>query len=60
MPIIRSKSYGDLYIRIITEVPVSLTKEQKSLLEKFKKLEDSKTNPLIKEFFDKAKRFWKS
>ena len=60
MPIIRSKSYGDLYIRIITEVPVSLTKEQKSLLEKFKKLEDSKTNPGIKNFFEKAKRFWKS
>jgi molecular chaperone DnaJ len=60
MPIIRSKNYGDLYIRVITEVPVSLSKEQKILLEKFKKLEDSKTNPLIKEFFDKAKRFWKS
>ena len=60
MPIIRSKSYGDFYMRIITEVPVSLTKEQKNLLEQFKKLEDSKTNPLIKEFFEKAKKFWKN
>jgi molecular chaperone DnaJ len=60
MPIIRNKNYGDFYMRIITEVPVSLTKEQKTLLEKFKKLEDSKTNPLIKEFFEKAKKFWKS
>ena len=60
MPIMRNKDYGDLYIRTITEVPISLTKEQKNLLEQFKKLEDSKTNPGIKNFFEKAKRFWKS
>jgi len=60
MPMIRSKNYGDLYIRALTEVPVSLTREQKNLLEQFKKLEDTKTNPGIKSFFEKAKRFWKS
>ena len=60
MPMMRNKSYGDLYIRIITEVPASLTKEQKNLLEQFKKLEDNKTNPSIKSFFEKAKKFWKS
>jgi len=60
MPIIRNKDYGDLYIRAVTEVPISLTKEQKNLLEQFKKLEDTKTNPGIKNFFEKAKRFWKS
>ena len=60
MPIIKSKDYGDLYIRVVTEVPVSLTKEQKNLLEQFKKMEDSKTNPSIKNFFDKAKKFWKN
>jgi len=60
MPIIRNKDYGDLYIRAVTEVPVYLTKEQKNLLEQFKKLEDTKTNPGIKNFFEKAKRFWKS
>ena len=60
MPIIRDKDYGDLYIRAVTEVPVSLNKEQKNLLEQFKKLEDTKTNPSIKNFFEKAKRFWKS
>ena len=56
----RNKDYGDLYIRAVTEVPVSLTKEQKNLLEQFKKLEDTKTNPSIKNFFEKTKRFWKS
>jgi len=60
MPMIRNKSYGDLYIRSTTEVPVSLTKEQKNLLEQFKKLEDTKTNPIMKDFFEKAKRFWKN
>ena len=60
MPIIRDKNYGDLYIQVLTEVPVSLTKEQKKLLEQFKKLEDNKTNPIMKDFFDKAKRFWKN
>jgi molecular chaperone DnaJ len=59
MPMMRNKDYGDLYIQAITEVPVSLSKEQKKLLEQFKKLEDSKTNPSIKNFFEKAKRFWK-
>tara|TARA_Y100000590_G_scaffold80220_1_gene89066 strand:- start:133 stop:1275 length:1143 start_codon:yes stop_codon:yes gene_type:complete len=60
MPMMRNRNYGDLYIRAITEVPVSLTKEQKNLLEKFKDLEDSKTNPSIKNFIEKAKRFWKN
>ena len=60
MPIMRNKNYGDLYIQAITEVPTSLTKDQKDLLEKFKKLEDTKTNPIMKEFFEKAKRFWKN
>ena len=60
MPIMRNRGYGDLYIRTVTEVPASLTKEQKNLLEQFKKLEDSKTNPTIRNFFEKAKKFWKN
>ena len=60
MPLMRNKNYGDLYIQVLTEVPVSLSKEQKNLLEQFKKLEDAKTNPSVKNFFEKAKRFWKN
>ena len=60
MPMMRNRNYGDLYIRATTEVPVSLTKEQKNLLEQFKKLEDTKTNPIMKDFFEKAKKFWKN
>jgi len=59
-PIIRNKIYGDLYIQALTEVPISLTKEQKSLLEQFKKLEDAKSTPIMRDFFEKAKRFWKN
>ena len=60
MPIMRSKDYGDLYIRVITEVPISLNKEQKELLEKFRTLENTKTTPNIRNFFEKAKSFWKN
>ena len=60
MPILRRNISGDLYIRIITEVPTSLSKRQKELLSEFKNLEDTKSNPLIKTFFDKAKKFWKN
>ena len=58
MPILRRSSFGDLYIRIIPEVPVSLSKRQKELLEEFKQLENIKLSPTIKSFFEKAKRFW--
>ena len=58
MPILRRSSFGDLYIRIIPEVPVSLSKKQKELLEEFKKLENTKLSPTIKNFFEKAKKFW--
>ena len=58
MPILRKSSYGDLYIRIIPEVPISLTKKQKQLLEEFKELESTKLSPSIKSFFEKAKKFW--
>ena len=60
MPILRRNISGDLYIRIMTEVPTSLSKRQKELLAEFKNLEDNKSNPLIKSFFDKAKKFWKN
>ena len=60
MPLMRNKDYGDLYIQAVTEVPSSLTKEQKILLEKFKKLEDTKSNPIMKEFLKKQNVFGKT
>ena len=51
MPMMRNRNYGDLYIRAITEVPVSLTKEQKNLLEQFKKTRRCKNKPYYERFF---------
>jgi len=60
MPYMRAGGNGDLYIQVNTEVPVSLNKEQKELLEKFRDIENEKSNPSIKKFFQKAKNFWKN
>ena len=49
-----------LYVQLNTEVPISLNKEQKELLEKFRQIENEKSNPSIKKFFEKAKNFWKN
>ena len=59
MPYMRGSGNGDLYVQINTEVPVSLNREQKELLEKFREIENEKSNPSIKKFFQKAKSFWK-
>ena len=59
MPFMRGSGYGDLYVQVSTEVPISLNKEQKELLEKFREIENEKSNPSIKKFFQKASNFWK-
>ena len=58
MPYMRGSGNGDLYIQVNTEIPVSLNKEQKELLEKFREIENEKSNPILKKFFQKAKNFW--
>jgi len=60
MTYMRGGGTGDLYVQVNTEVPVSLNKEQKELLEKFREIENEKSNPSIKKFFQKAKSFWKN
>ena len=60
MPFMRRGDYGDLYVQVKTEVPIYLNKEQKELLERFRKIENEKSNPSIKKFFQKAKSFWNS
>ena len=60
MPHMRGGGYGDLYVQVNTEVPVNLNSEQKELLEKFREIENDKSKPSIKKFFQKAKSFWKN
>ena len=57
MPVLRGSAFGDLYIRINTQVPTSLTKKQKEILEEFNEIESNKPDPVIKSFFEKAKKF---
>ena len=59
MPILRRSIFGDLYIRVVTQVPTSLSKRQKEILEEFNEIESNKPDPAIKSFFEKAKKFWK-
>ena len=58
MPYMRRSDFGDLYVQVNTEVPIYLNKEQKELLEKFRKIENEKSNPSVKKFFQKVKNFW--
>ena len=57
MPILRRSMFSDLYIRVVTQVPTSLSKRQKEILEEFNKIESSKPDPVIKSFFEKTKNF---
>ena len=56
MPLLRGSGYGDLYIKIITEVPSNLNSKQKELLEEFRKIESEKSSPIIKNFFEKSEK----
>ena len=38
MPYMRGSGNGDVDVQVNTEVPISLNKEQKALLEKFRKI----------------------
>ena len=57
MPFMRRGDFGDLYVQVKTEVPVSLNKEQKELLEKFREIQNDRSNPSIKKFSKKLKIF---
>ena len=59
MPILRRNIFGDLYIRVVTQVPTNLSKRQREILEEFNDIESKKPDPVIKSFFEKAKKFWK-
>ncbi len=57
---IRSHHQGDLLCRVAVETPVNLNREQKQLLEQFKKLVDNNHShsPREHSWFDRVKRFF--
>lgn len=59
MSILRSSGRGDMYIEVLVETPVNLTKRQKEILEEFAGLEKkSHSSPLSEGFFAKIKDLW--
>ena len=59
MAVLQSAGRGDMYIEMMVETPVNLTKKQRELLEEFRK--ESKghaTSPESDGFFSKVKEFW--
>jgi len=58
MSVLRSKNRGDMYVEVRVETPVNLTKEQKELLEKFRKGGGDKTSPESEGFFRKVRELW--
>jgi molecular chaperone DnaJ len=47
--------HGDLYIQVMVETPVKLSKKQRELLEEFAKLDGEESSPESTGFFDKVK-----
>jgi molecular chaperone DnaJ len=50
---IRKSTYGDLYVKVLVEIPKSITKEQKELLKKLQSSVELKQYPKQKEYREK-------
>ncbi len=48
---------GDLYVKIIVEIPTKLSRQQKELLEEFAAISEEDSTPMKKSFMDKLKDF---
>lgn len=58
MPVLRSKSQGDMYVQVEVETPKNLSRRQKDLLKDFDKASSDETNPESAGFFAKVKDFF--
>jgi molecular chaperone DnaJ len=59
MSVLRSPSRGDMYVQVMVETPVNLTKRQQELLREFDKVGDAqKTHPESEGFFARVKEFF--
>ena len=57
-PHLRGSGAGDQLVRVIVEVPSTLTSRQKELLQEFEHLNEEGAAPLTKVFFDKVKEIF--
>ncbi len=58
MPHLRGSAHGDQLIRVHVEVPTSLSGEQRKRLEEFAQACGDADEPVSKNFFEKAKKFF--
>ena len=58
MPVLRSKSTGDMYIQVEVETPTSLTRKQKEILKEFEDASSDATSPESSGFFARVKEFF--
>lgn len=58
MPVLRSKSRGDMYVQVVVETPQKLTKRQRELLREFEKQSSADTQPETAGFFAKIKELF--
>src|SRR6266542_435845 len=56
---VNSRGHGDLFARLIVEVPSRLNAEQRRKLEEFAALCGEENTPMRKSFFERAKEFFK-
>ena len=57
MPVLSGNVFGDLYIRINTQVLTSLTKKQKEILQEFTNIQRKNTETIIKSIFEQEKNY---
>ena len=59
MSVLRSPQRGDMYVEVVVETPMNLTKKQKELLQEFEAAGSAeKTSPESAGFFSKVKELW--
>jgi molecular chaperone DnaJ len=59
MSVLRSASRGDLYIEVVVETPMNLTKKQQELLRQFEEAgSPEKTSPESEGFFARVRELW--
>jgi molecular chaperone DnaJ len=59
MSVLRSPSRGDMYVQVVVETPVNLTKRQQELLREFEKEGDGhRTSPESEGFFARVREFF--
>lgn len=58
MPVLRSKSFGDMYVQVVVETPQKLSKRQRELLQEFDAESSKDTHPESAGFFARVKDFF--